>query len=178
MKLARYINLLWRGSIRRQLILGFALASFALILGFGYLILEQQREALYRSSDERAASLAHALAISGSPWVSENDLAGLQEMVQGFAKTQDLRRAFFLDTHGEVLASTNPDEVGFFPTDEASRNILASNARDQLTLVNQKNLIVIAHPVMSEGRFLGWVCVEMTRDTVNANLSALTQMWL
>jgi len=178
MKLARYVSLLWRGSIRRQLILGFALASFALILGFGYLILEQQREALYRSSEERAASLAHALAISGTPWALANDLVGLQEMVQGFAKTQDLRRAYFLDTYGEVLASTNPDEVGFFVTDKVSRNMLASNARDQFTQVNQKNLIVIAHPVMAEGRFLGWVRVEMTRDTVNANLSALTQMWL
>ena len=35
MKLGRYISMLWRGSIRRQLILGFALASLALMLGFG-----------------------------------------------------------------------------------------------------------------------------------------------
>ena len=62
MKPGRYISMLWRGSIRRQLVLGFALASLALMLGFGYLILEQQRESLYRSSEERATSLAHALS--------------------------------------------------------------------------------------------------------------------
>ena len=178
MKLGRHISVLWRGSIRRQLILGFTLASLALMLGFGYLILEQQRKALYRSSEERASSLAHALAISGTSWALANDLVGLQEVVQGFAKTQDLRRACFLNTHGEVLASSNPDEVGFFVTDKVSRDMLASTSRDQFVLVNQKNLIVIAHPVMADGRFLGWARVEMSRDTVKANLATLTQMWI
>ena len=178
MKIPRYINVLWRGSIRRQLILGFTLASLVLMLSFGYLILEQQREALYQSSEERATSLAHALSISGTSWALANDLVGLQEVVQGFAKTQDLQRAYFLNAHGEVLASTNPDEVGFFVSDKVSRDMLASTARGQIVLVNQKDLIVIAHPVMTEGRFLGWVRVEMSRDTVNANLSALTQIWI
>ncbi len=178
MKLRRYISVLWRGSIRRQLILGFALASLALMLGFGFLLLEQQREELYQSSEERAASLAHALSISGTSWALANDLVGLQEVVQGFAKTRDLKRAYFLDPHGEVLASTNPDEVGFFVTDRVSRDMLASTARDQSILVNQRNLIVIAHPVMADGRLLGWVRVEMSRDTMNANLSTLTQMWI
>ena len=178
MKLDGNISTLWRGSIRRQLILGFALASLALMLGFGFLVLEQQRQELFQFSEERATSLAHALSISGTSWALTNDLVGLQEVVQGFAKTQDLQRAYFLNTHGEVLASTNPDEVGFFVTDKVSRSMLASTARDQVILVNQRNLIVIAHPVMAEGRLLGWVRVEMSRDTVNANLSALTQMWI
>ena len=178
MKLFEYINELWRSSIRRQLILGFALASLALMLGFGYLIVEQQRKAQYQSSKERAISLAHALSISGTSWALANDLVGLQEVAQGFAKTQDLQRAFFLNTHGEVLASTNPDEVGFFVTDKVSRDMLVSTSRDQIVLVNKDDQIVIAQPVMAEGRFLGWVRVDMSRDTVNANLSALTQMWI
>ncbi len=173
-----YISKLWRGSIRRQLVLGFALASLALMLGFGFLLLEQQQKELYRSSAERATSLAHALSISGTSWALANDLVGLQEVVEGFAKTQDLQRAYFLDTHGEVLASTNPDEIGFFVTDKISRDMLASTARDQAILVDQRNLIVVAHPVMAEGRHLGWVRVEMSRNAVNANLSALIQMWI
>jgi diguanylate cyclase (GGDEF)-like protein/PAS domain S-box-containing protein len=178
MKTLEYIHELWRSSIRRQLILGFALASLALMLGFGYLIVEQQRKALYQLSKDRAMSLAHALSISGTSWALTNDLVGLQEVVQGFAKTPDLQRAYFLDTHGEVLASTNPDEVGFFVTDKVSRDMLASTARDQLVLLNQMNQIVIAQPVMAEGRLLGWVRVDMSRDTVNANLSALTRTWI
>lgn len=178
MKIFRQFSTLWRGSIRRQLILGFAIASLALMLGFGYLILQQQRGALYQSSEERASSLARALAISGTSWALANDLVGLQEVVQGFARTQDLQRAYFLNPHGEVLASTNPDEVGFFVTDKTSRDMLASLNREQAILVNQPNLIVIAQPVLDEGRFLGWVRVEMTRDTVNENLAELTRMWI
>jgi len=176
MKPGEYISMLWRGSIRRQLMLGFALTSLALMLGFGYLVLEQQRKVQYQFSNERAISLAHALSISGTSWALANDLAGLQEVLQGFARTTDLRRAYFLNTYGEVLASTNPDEVGFFVTDEVSRNMLVSNSRDHLVLVNQGNLVVIAHPVLADGRHLGWVRVEMSRDKVNANLSALTEM--
>ena len=178
MKLGGYISGLWRGSIRRQLILGFALASIALMLAFGFLLLEQQRVALYQSSEERATSLAHALAVSGTSWALTNDLVGLQEVVQGFAKTADLQRAYFVDPRGEVLASTNRDEVGYFVTDDVSRQMLNSSARDQIVLLNRKNLIAIAHPVMAEGRLLGWARVELSRDTVNANLSALTRMWI
>jgi diguanylate cyclase (GGDEF)-like protein/PAS domain S-box-containing protein len=178
MNLGKYLNTLWRGSIRRQLVLGFALASLTLMLGFGYLVLEQQRDAQYRFSEEQASSLARALAISGTSWALANDLVGLQEIVQGFVKIPDLQRAYFLNTHGEVLASTNPGEVGFFVTDKLSRNMLEATGRDQIMLVNQKDLIVIAQPVMAEGRFLGWMRVEMSRDAVNVNLSALTRMWV
>ncbi len=158
--------------------LGFALSSLGLMLGFGYLVLEQQRDALYRFSVERAIELAHTLSISGTSWALANDLVGLQEVVQGVARTPDLQRAYFLDRHGEVLASTNPDEVGFFVTDEVSRGMLASTARDHIVLLDSAALIVIAHPVMAEGRQLGWARVEMLRDSVNANLAELTRVWL
>jgi diguanylate cyclase (GGDEF)-like protein/PAS domain S-box-containing protein len=167
----------WRHSIRRQLILGFGLSSLLLMLGFGFLLLDQQRDFLHNSSNERAISLAHALSISGTSWALANDLVGLQEVVQGYAKTPDLQRAYFLNTRGEVLASTNPDETGFFMTDPQSREMLASTARDDIVLTSQANLIAVAHPVMASGRRLGWVRVEMTREAANANLMALTKVW-
>lgn len=173
-----YITMLLRGSIRRQLIAGFALASLALMLGFGYLVYKQQRDTQYRFTEERAISLAHALAISGTSWAISKDLVGLQEVVQGFARTTDLQRAYFLDPQGEVLASTNADEIGFFVTDKVSRDMLTSNAMELSILVNQDNMVVIAHPVLSEGRHLGWVRVEMTRDSVRNNLSSLANIWI
>ncbi|MDO8989669.1 MAG: diguanylate cyclase [Sideroxyarcus sp.] len=172
------ISALWRGSIRRQLVLGFALASLGLMLAFGYLVLKQQREALYRLSGERATELVHMLSINGNSWALAHDLVGLQEVVQGVAKTPDLQRAYFLDTHGEVLASTKPDEVGLFVTDEVSRAMLLSTGRDQIVLLDNPAIFVVAHPVMSDGRRLGWARVEMSRKTVKENLSALTRVWL
>jgi diguanylate cyclase (GGDEF)-like protein/PAS domain S-box-containing protein len=177
MKLADTVNAFWRSSIRRQLILGFALASLGLMLGFGYLVLKHQREALYRFSNERAAGLAQTLSISGTSWALAHDLVGLQEVVQGVSGTPDLQRAYFLDRHGEVLASTHPGEVGFFVTDEVSRAMLGSATMEQLVLLDNEDIFVVAYPVMSEGRQLGWVRVEMTRATVRANLSALRSVW-
>jgi diguanylate cyclase (GGDEF)-like protein/PAS domain S-box-containing protein len=167
----------WRRSIRRQLATGFGLVSVVLMAGFGFLLLEQQRDILRNATDERAISLAHALSISGTSWTLANDLVGLQEVVQGFAKTPDLQRAYFLSPRGEVLASTNPDEIGFFVTDAMSRDMLASTARDAVVLASQKNLIAVAHPVMASGRHLGWVRVEMTREAANRNLAELTKVW-
>jgi len=178
MKRHNFITALWRGSIRRQLVLGFAVASLVLMTLFGYLVHIQQRDAQYLSSTERAASLAHALSISSTSWVLANDLAGLQEVVLGFARTTDMRRAFFVSPQGEVLASTSPAEIGFYVTDALSRDMLASADRDQLVLLDQRNLVVVGHPVIFSGRHLGWVRVEMTRDAVNANLEALTSAWL
>ncbi|MDD2700700.1 MAG: diguanylate cyclase [Sideroxydans sp.] len=173
-----YIRAFWRSSIRRQLVVGFALASLVLMTVFGVAVLEQQRKAQYASSTGRAVSLAHALSISSTSWALANDLVGLQELVQGFARTSDLRRAFFVSPQGEVLASTNAEEVGFFVTDTLSRDMLATDARDQLVLIDQRNLVVVAHPVLLGGRNLGWIRVEMTRDAVNANLAALTWNWM
>lgn len=172
------ISAFWRGSIRRQLVLGFALASLVLMTVFGVAVLEQQRKAQYTTSTGRAVSLAHALSISSTSWALANDLVGLQELVQGFARTTDLQRAFFVSPKGEVLASTNTEEVGFFVTDPLSRGMLATDARDQLVLLEQRNLVVVAHPVLLGARNLGWIRVEMTRDEVNANLVALTWNWI
>lgn len=178
MKKQNFISALWRGSIRRQLVLGFALASLVLMTVFGVAVLEQQRKAQYSASTDRAVSLAHALSISSTSWALAHDLVGLQEVVQGFARTTDLRRAFFVSPQGEVLASTNPAEVGFFVTDQLSLDMLSSQVRDQSVLLEQRNLVVVGHPVLQGGRNLGWVRVEMTRDAVNANLTALTWSWV
>lgn len=178
MKLCSTICGFWRQSIRRQLLAGFGLTALILLLGFGHFLLDQQRDFLHRFSKERALSLAHALASSSTSWAIANDLVGLQEVVQGFAKTPDLQRAYFVSMRGEVLASTNTDEIGYFVTDPISRDMLASNAMDVLTLSDQRNLISVAHPVISGTHHMGWLRVEMTRDSANANLAKLRDFWL
>ncbi len=178
MRLCSTICGFWRQSIRRQLIAGFGLASLLLLLGFGYFLLGQQRDFMYRFGEERALSLAHALATGSTSWAIANDLVGLQEVVQGFAKTPDLRRAYFVTPRGEILASTNPEEIGFFVTDPLNRDMLASTAIDTIILPNQTDHINVAHPVISSGHRLGWLRVEMTRDSAKTNLSALRKAWL
>jgi len=167
-----------RRSIRLQLVAGFGLSALVLLFAFGYLLFNQERNFLHHFGEERAKSLAHALSISSTSWAISNDLAGLQEVVQGFAKTPDLRRAYFVNLRGEVLASTSPEEVGFFVTDPLSRQLLASQSLDSISLTSQSGLIAVAHPVIAGGRYLGWLRVEMTRDSTNENLTALSTTWV
>lgn len=178
MRMIKRFAVFLRSSIRRQLVFGFALAALVLMSVFGMLVFEQQRAALFRLSNERASELAHTLAVSGTSWALANDLVGLQEVVQGVARTADLQRAYFIDRHGEVLASTNPDEIGFFVTDEISRTLIGSTAMDEVVLLNNHSILVIAHPVMSEGRQLGWARVEMTRGSVQESLATLARAWM
>jgi len=178
MRIFQRLSGLWRISIRWQLIVGFGLTSLVLLLGFGYMLLAQQRDFMLRTSDDNATSLVHALAISSTSWALANDLAGLQEVVQGFAKTPDLQRAYFLNTRGEVLASTNEAEVGLYAADRLSRTMLASTATDAQVLTSGQSLIAVAHPVLNGNQRLGWVRVEMRRDSMNANLDALYNAWI
>lgn len=178
MKTMHSISMHWRGSIRRQLVLGFVLASIVISIVFGMVVLEQQRTAQFNASTTRAASLAHALSISSTSWALANDLVGLQEVVQGFSHTSDLQRAFFVSPQGEVLASTNPQEIGFFVTDPVSQAMLVSDSNDQQVLINLRDQVVVAHPVLLGVRRFGWVRVEMTRNEVNENLAALTRTWI
>lgn len=167
----------WRRSIRTQLVLGFALASLVLMLAAGYHGYRQQRDFLYQFGQERAHQLAQALSTSATSWVIANDLVGLQELVQGFVSLPDLRRAYFLDLHGQVLASTHPSEVGLFVHDARAATAQPGPASVLGVLVSLDNLVVVSHPVQGSGRQLGWVRVEMTHDRANANLAALRRSW-
>ena len=166
-----------RHSIQRQMMFGFGAAALLVMVAMGYILHDRQRETLYRESILHAATLANALAKSSSSWVLENDLAGLQEIMSGLSGTADFKRAFVLAPNGQVLASTHPEEIGMFVSDDISRNLLKA-APESHVLLNQQNLIDIAMPVMAGSRMIGWVRVELTRESANADLRRLDHIWL
>jgi diguanylate cyclase (GGDEF)-like protein/PAS domain S-box-containing protein len=167
----------WQRSIRRQLMIGFGAAAVFFSLASGYVQYSQQRDALYREGIVHATALANVLAKSSSSWVLANDLAGLQEVVSGLSGTVDLKRAFVLTPNGEVLASTRTDEINLVVSDPISRDLLKS-IPDRHILADQPNMIDVAVPVMAGNRHVGWVRVELTRDTANTDLRRLTHVWL
>jgi diguanylate cyclase (GGDEF)-like protein/PAS domain S-box-containing protein len=139
----------------------------------GYLVHAHQRNFLYEQSLRQTQNLARTLAVSSTSWVLSNDVIGLQEVTQGLAQTEDLKFAAVLSRQGEVLASTRAAQVGLFFTDALSRHSLRSAPVPQV-LVNQPGLIDVAVPVMAGSRHLGWVRVETTQASANANLRNLT----
>jgi diguanylate cyclase (GGDEF)-like protein/PAS domain S-box-containing protein len=156
---------------------GFGAATLLLMLSAGYILHVQQRDTLNRVGAQRATMLATTLSKSGVSWVLANDVVGMQEVMAGLSGTTDLKRVFVLTPEGEVLASTRPTDVGLFVSDAISQQLLKA-APSMQVLVDQTNLIDVAMPVMAGSHHIGWVRVELTRDSIKAELRRLDQIWL
>lgn len=166
------------GSTRFQMMVWFVSAALLLMLSFGYWQLNQQRDFIYGVTNERAIAISHQISISTASWALAGDLAGMQEVLLGFNDAQDIQRAYFMDSHGKVLASTEPDKIGLSLTDKISLDLLASDASEQVVLADEINLIAVAHPVMAGQRLVGWLRVDMSRDSANANIEAIKSLWM
>ncbi len=167
----------WRRSIRRKLIFAFSAVTVSIILLFSIFLFSQQRLFLDKSAVKQATALAHALANSSVSWVLSDDVAGLQEVLQGFIGTPDLKHAYVLSLEGEVLGSTRAKEIGRFVVDPVSRQILESPPATQILTANN-NLIDVADPIVSGTRHVGWARITLTRESAHDNLSELALLAL
>ncbi len=107
----------WGYSIRHQLVVSFALVTLLVMTSFSYLMFVQQRDFLYKTVADRARGLAGALAASSSSLVVTNDIAGLQEVLNGLLDVPDLKLALVLSAQGEVLGATTPGLIGRYIND-------------------------------------------------------------
>jgi len=163
------LKLEWSKSIRRQLAWSFSLVSLTFIIGSGYALYSSRQDFLYTQGTTNAFSLARTLSFSSISWVLANDVVGLQEVMKGASGIVDLQFVAVLSPQGEVLASTKPEYIGHFFRDAISQRLLKLQPEPQ-TLLDDSNLIDVAVPITAENRLIGWVRVELTRDTVNAVL--------
>lgn len=166
------IGRFWTGSIQRQLIGSFSLASLMTVLISGSLLWAFQRDFLYKQGTKSAFDLAHTLSFSSVSWVLANDVVGLQEVLRGAAQTTDIKFAVVISPDGEILASTEPKYIGRFFDDPVSKGLLQRSVEPQV-LVNESNLIDVAVPIESGDFLIGWVRVELTRNTANDELRML-----
>lgn len=163
---------LWRDSIQQRLAVVFTLTSLVLVLCLVGLLLKTQQSFLDDASIRRANSLAKGLASSSSSWVLADDLAGLQEALSGYRDTPNLVRGFILSPDGEVLASTEKEDVGLFVSDEISKKMLMTEPQ-QLVLVADNRQIDVASPIQVNGQIIGWVRIDMNQQTTKEHLDAL-----
>ncbi|MFZ2406032.1 MAG: EAL domain-containing protein, partial [Methylobacter sp.] len=166
---------IFSGSIRQQLAWSFGGVALIMMIGLAGLLFERQRNFLYSAAMQQSQSLTTSLASSSTSWVLANDIAGLKEVLQGFAGLPDLERAYILSLRGEVLSSTQPDEAGLFVTDAQNQKLLSSPPKTQVLLANTRQIDVAA-PVMAGQRHVGWARVEMSMNGVNANLRSVVIM--
>jgi diguanylate cyclase (GGDEF)-like protein/PAS domain S-box-containing protein len=160
------------GSIQRQLALTFGSVSLLMLLGLAGLLLQQQQNFLDDYTIRRANALANGLAYSSSSWVLANDLVGLSEILQGYINTPNLDRAFIINPQGEVLASTQPQDVGLFISDPISKTLLSVSPTPQVLVANS-NIIDVAAPIIVDKRHIGWVRVELNQQATHATLHSV-----
>lgn len=161
-----------RGSLQRQLAIGFGSVALLTMLTMAGFLLKQQQDFLNEASIRRANALANGLAHSSASWVLANDVVGLAEILHGYRDTPDLERIFVLNRRGEVLASTKPGEAGLFVSDPISLDML-HHAPAPYVLFTGANLIDVAAPVMAGIRHVGWARIELNRNETKANLRAV-----
>lgn len=156
-------------SIRRQMVWSFSFAALVIMLGGGYFLYSLNKDFLYKQGNIKSIDMAKSLAASVASMTLANDLAGLQEVLDGVSDSLDLKFAVVLSPKGEVLASTRPEYIGRYFNDVISQNLLGQGAELQI-LLNESDLVDVAEPIMAGDHLLGWVRVERSRYTSNKNL--------
>ena len=165
---------IWGGSIRRQLMLAFALVHAVLMGLFIFNLVERQGDFLHQQSFKQAIAMSHSLAVTSTPWVLANDLVGMEEVVLAVSDYPELRYAMLLSPRGRVLAHTEKARVGQYLTDEVSLAMF-SRTHEPHTLVNTVALLDTAAPILNDGRLIGWARVSLTQDENRRGVEAVAR---
>ena len=161
-------------SLRHQLVLGITLLHALLMSIMVWHLVQRQSEFLEVKSVQWAQGLATTLAVSSRSWVMAHDVAGLQEVVASVGHEPNVRYAMLLDKQGRVLAHSDASHVGRYLADPVSRRLLNASASVTI-LVDERQLIDLAVPVMEGPRLLGWARVGFARTELNASLDRLRE---
>jgi signal transduction histidine kinase len=156
------------GTLRRQLTVGMAVLVAVLMLLFIQDMTRREQAHLLDQQTRQAQALAQSVAHASAVWVASNDLAGLQEIIDGLHDYPDLSHALVLDPQGMVLAHTDLARRGLYLTDlpaEAKATILSRT----LAMVDA------ASPVSLGDKPIGWVRIGLGGKTLAAEIAAVRQ---
>ena len=172
MKTLRYfarLRLILFGTLRRQLMVGMVLIVATMMSLLVWDLTQRQRVVAVEQQTERAAAIAHGLAVTSAVLVDTKDFTALAHMVQGLSRYPDLSYAMVLDSGGQVLAhSSDPTRAGQFLTD------LPAVAEFKV-LQQGIDVFDVASPVMLNGRTVGWVRLGLNGDSLEARLAHITR---
>ena len=173
-KLLTGIQAFWTRSIRRQLMLGIALVHAVLMSIFIVDLVARQEKFLAEQSVRQTQGLARSLAVNSGSWVLADDVIGLEEVISSQASYPGLIYAMVLDTHGKVLAHSDPGLLGMYASDAISLSLLGAPAYSK-TLLADTRLVDIAAPVVVDERHIGWARVGVSKADIAKNLDVVTR---
>ncbi|MBF0417142.1 MAG: response regulator [Magnetococcales bacterium] len=167
-----WINHLWCGSIRRQLMLGISLVHAVLMTFFVFDLVARQQEFLNHQNENLALSLSHTLATTSRSWVLANDVVGLEEVLRALNTYPEMRYAMVLSPQGQVMAHSDHQYNGQFVVDPVSQSLLR-HAPESTILLSTPQVIDVAAPIFRNRLLVGWARVGLGQEAEQHELSTV-----
>ncbi len=168
--LTRLNNFLF-STLRRQLIVGVALAIALLTIAFVTYLTQWQQGFLLQRQSELALDVGRTLAASSATWLVARDDAGLQELVDAKRNYTYLEFALIADSRGRIVAHTDHAMVGRYVEDLPDRPA-------EILLAQSMNLIDAAIPVMVGKKAIGWVRIGVGESGVEEKIAHIRRSGL
>jgi len=165
--LFHYLNFLFTGTLRRQLITSVALVHAILMALFVWDLTIRQKELLLERQIDQAQALAQSIATSSAGWVAAKDYYGLQEIITAQSRYPELEFAMILDNNSRVLAHTDISLLGKYVQD------LPNQFEAQL-LSRTSHLVDAINPIILANNPIGWVRVGLGQKATAERLKSIT----
>ena len=162
------LSRLFRGTVRRQMVIGVVLIVGSMMSLLVWDLTRRQQDVARAQQSEQAQAIASSVSISSAAWLASRDLKGLEEIIQGLTHYPDLQYAMVLDIRGQILAHSDPRLRGQYLNDlptSANRRVL-QNTGDSIDVMN---------PVELNGRTVGWVRVGLSGASLEDRLAQTTR---
>ncbi|MBI4742023.1 MAG: response regulator [Betaproteobacteria bacterium] len=173
-------------SIKGRLIVSVMLLHALLMGMIVFDMVVRQRGFMRQQIAGEGEALAAALAANAPSWVIANDVAALDELVDGLQGVDNLSLAIIMDSHGRVRAASDRALFNLVLDDEASRRLLQLVGGDREKGAKNKaaqqfwhdGLIDTMAPIVAGGRNVGYARVMLDSAPVEAELDAVVRKGL
>ncbi|NCP40309.1 MAG: diguanylate cyclase [Rhodoferax sp.] len=155
------------GSLQRQMTLGVVLTILLLMSYFVWDHDRYQRTQAIEDETRHVLAMARSLAVSTASGLAVKDRAALAEMVKSVSAYRDFDFAMVLDAQGQVLARSDPKNLGSYRTG-------LPTVLEPALLQADATLIDAVSPVIFNGQQLGWVRVGTSGQSLQAYLTQIS----
>ena len=170
----RFTRLFPGSSIRRKLVVGVAFVHLILMTIFIFDLVNRQRDFLWDELTQRTLHHAEVLAISSSLWVLSDDLAGMEEVIEGSSRGSGVRYAMLVEPSGRILAHTNRQKIGLYITDKTSVEALSGKPVARVYHQDENTIDAMA-PIIVADHLVGWSILAVGKAATTAHLAYVTR---
>lgn len=153
-------------SLRGRLIISIAIVQAILMSLFIIDLTFREKTIILNHQSEESVAIAKALSLTASSWISSNDLAGLQEIVDVQAQYPEHVYTIITDEFGYIKAHSDKSKVGLILDD-------LPKDPEQVFINNNNELIDIIAPSQLSGKHVGWVRIGLGQKKIYQQLNAI-----